>query len=111
MTKSESRFISGISELVVLRLLAAREMYGYELAKAIAAAGGHELRMGEGLLYPLLHVLESQGILQSRRRMMGGRPRIYYRLSAKGQRRLERLTMRWRGVSKAVNAVLEPTNG
>ena len=111
MARTESKFISGISELVVLRLLARQEMYGYELAKAIVATSGNELRMGEGLLYPLLHLLESQGVLHSRRRMVSGRPRIYYRLSAKGERRLERLTTRWRGISKAVEAVLEPTGG
>src|SRR5215471_6330342 len=37
MPKRHSTFTSGVSELLILRLLSAREMYGYELAKAVQA--------------------------------------------------------------------------
>jgi len=97
---------AGVSELLVLGLLAQREMYGYELAKAVQAVTRREIRLGEGLLYPLLHGLELQKLLRSRRVTVSGRPRIYYRTTAVGRRRLTKLAGQWRRASAAVDSAL-----
>jgi PadR family transcriptional regulator PadR len=96
-----------VSELLVLRLLSEREMYGYELAKNVLALTRSEIRLREGLLYPLLHDLEQRGLLRSRREIVDGRPRIYYRATARGNRRRQRLTEQWQRARQAVSAVLE----
>jgi hypothetical protein len=44
--------MSGVPELMILRLVAEREMYGYELARAISAVTKEALSLGEGVLYP-----------------------------------------------------------
>jgi PadR family transcriptional regulator PadR len=97
---------SGISELLVLKLLDRHEMYGYELAKAVQANTGHAITLGEGVLYPLLHALELQGLLRSRRNTVAGRARIYYRATAKGQKRLARLVDQWHRTRTALDAAL-----
>lgn len=97
---------AGISELLILRVLAEQEMYGYELAKAVQAVTRRRIQLGEGLLYPLLHGLEQRGLLRSRRASVSGRPRIYYRTTAGGRRRLAALVERWRDASAAVNSAL-----
>jgi len=97
---------AGVSELLVLGLLAQREMYGYELAKAVQAVTRREIRLGEGLLYPLLHGLEVQKLLRSRRVTVSGRPRIYYRTTTVGRRRMKKLAERWRRASAAVDSAL-----
>lgn len=106
MAPRASSFTTGLSELLILRLLSEREMYGYELAKAVQALTRRRIHLGEGLLYPLLHGLEEQRLLRSRRETVSGRPRVYYRTTASGKRRLATLLGRWREASAAVNAAL-----
>src|SRR2546427_8482723 len=48
------------SELVVLRFLSAREMYGYQLAHAIRETTREAISLGEGVLYPALHAMEDR---------------------------------------------------
>lgn len=103
---SESSLSAGLSELMVLRLLQEQEMYGYEIVQAIAARTRAVLSPGEGVIYPLLHALEKDGALRSRRKMVGGRSRIYYSLTARGAKRLSAMTDHWTALTGAVGAVL-----
>jgi PadR family transcriptional regulator PadR len=98
--------MSGVPELLLLRLLSQQEMYGYELARAIHTVSGDTLSVGENVLYPALHGLETRGLLRARRRAVGGRTRVYYAITAKGQKRLAALTEDWRRISAAVEATL-----
>lgn len=98
--------MSGVPELVVLRLLARREMYGYEIARTLKVLSEDALRLGEGVLYPALHALEARGLLQALPRQVEGRTRIYYRLTVRGRRRLERLAANWRQMSAGVERIL-----
>lgn len=106
MSDRNPALMSGIPELVVLRLLVAREMYGYEVARALKMVSRGALSFGEGVLYPALHAMEARGLLRSRAQLAGGRTRIYYRATPKGRRRLERLTSGWRRVSEGVERIL-----
>ena len=108
MAQSAS-LMSGVPELLVLRLLSAREMYGYELARAIRESTREAISLGEGVLYPALHTLESRGFVRARRRAVSGRIRVYYAITPKGNRRLGELSGEWRRISGAVRAVLSDT--
>jgi len=99
-------FMSGVPELVVLRLLAQREMYGYEIARLIRTLTNDALSLGEGVLYPALHAMEHRGLVRSRPVPHEGRTRIYYRLSAKGQTRLSRLTAEWQRLRAGLEGIL-----
>ncbi|HWY62011.1 MAG TPA: PadR family transcriptional regulator [Rhizomicrobium sp.] len=99
-------FISGIPELLILRLLQDREMYGYEIVQAIARQTGEAVSPGEGVIYPLLHTLEKDGALRSRSQPADGRTRIYYTLTSKGVRRLFERTDEWHRLTRAVGVVL-----
>jgi PadR family transcriptional regulator PadR len=107
MTGGNPGFMAGIPELMILRLLQDREMYGYEIVQAIRAGTRDVLTLGEGVVYPLLHALEKDGALKSQRRPAGGRTRVYYTLTARGVRRLFELTDDWGRLTGAVGAVLE----
>ena len=99
-------FMSGVPELVVLRLLAQREMYGYEIARVIRILSNDTLSLGEGVLYPALHALEQRGLVRSRSAPAEGRRRVYYRLSATGQARLSRLTEDWQRLRTGIEGIL-----
>jgi PadR family transcriptional regulator PadR len=99
-------FISGVPELLILKLLQDREMYGYEIVQAIARQTGQTVSPGEGVIYPLLHALEKEGALKAQSRPVGGRTRIYYGLTAKGVRLLFDRTDEWTRMVRVVSQVL-----
>jgi PadR family transcriptional regulator, regulatory protein PadR len=103
--------MSGVSELLLLRLLAERQMYGYELARAIRSTTRQAISVGEGVLYPALHTLERRGWLKARRCMVNGRTRVYYALTHGGHRHLAKMTQEWRRISGGVNAALHGAYG
>ena len=98
--------LAGVPELMVLRLLKAQEMYGYEIVQAISVKTGGVVTPGEGVVYPLLHALEKDGALKSRRKTVNGRSRVYYTLTARGAKRLAALTGDWTALNIAVQQVL-----
>jgi PadR family transcriptional regulator PadR len=99
-------FMNGVPELLVLRLLRNGEMYGYQIVQAIREETQDVVSLGEGVVYPVLHALESSGAVTSRRRPVNGRSRIYYALSPQGSSRLFELTALWSRVTGAVQQVL-----
>lgn len=100
-------FMAGVPELVVLRLIKDREMYGYEIVAAIREETGNVLSAGEGVIYPLLHTLEKDGALKSRRKPVNGRSRVYYSLTPKGLKHLEGMAADWTALAAAIRSVLE----
>jgi len=98
--------MSGVPELLVLRLLSGREMYGYELVRAIRMTSDEKIVLAEGVVYPVLHALEEQGALRSKERTVDGRSRIYYGITAKGRRRLDTLVEEWERLSVGIRSFL-----
>jgi PadR family transcriptional regulator PadR len=111
MGQTNPPFMSGVPELLLLRLLEQRDMYGYELVKAIRLVTGEAISLGEGVIYPVLHGLERSGSLKARRRKVDGRTRVYYAVTARGRRRLRRLQDEWQRVQSGVAAALQAAPG
>jgi transcriptional regulator len=100
----------GLLELLILRTLArAKQMHGFEIAEEIRSLSADVLRVEEGSLYPALQRLLLNGSVASEwgRTEENHRAR-YYRLTASGRKHLERELARYKRVSAAVEAVLEP---
>ena len=77
----------GLLDVCVLRALADRERYGYDLVKTLVAIPG--LGITEGTLYPLLSRLRVQGLVRTRlEESSGGPARKYYTLTETGRRSL-----------------------
>jgi PadR family transcriptional regulator PadR len=106
MAQTNPPFMSGVPELLVLRLLADREMYGYEIVKAVRVVTAEAIRLGEGVIYPVLHGLERNGSLRARRKSVNGRTRVYYTLTPEGQGRLSRLSAEWNRISTGIETAL-----
>lgn len=107
MGQTNPPFMSGVPELLLLRQLAQREMYGYELVKSIRLVTAEAISLGEGVIYPVLHSLERNGALTAKRKAVGGRTRVYYSLTAKGKRRLDSLGREWNRIQSGINASLD----
>lgn len=106
MKKTNAAFMSGVPELVILRLLSRREMYGYELVRSIRLVSRESIDLAEGVVYPSLHSLERRGLLRSRKKLVEGRSRRYYRTTAAGEKRLRALQQEWQRVSGGIEAIM-----
>jgi len=106
-TRKPPEFLNGVPELLLLRLLDRRPMYGYELVQAIRVGSGDALTFGEGSVYPVLHRLEADGLLAARRELVAGRSRVVYRITPPGRARLSESVALWRRVVGAVQCVLQ----
>lgn len=84
------------AELVILSLLEDGRMYGYAISKEVAARSENRLRLTPGVLYPILKELEADGLIapeweevrSERNEGEDGRRRKWYKLTAKGRKRL-----------------------
>ena len=101
-------FMAGVPELMILRLLqGGSDMYGYQIVQAIRAETGDVVSLGEGVVYTVLHTLEREKALKSRRKMVDGRSRTYYSVTAKGLKRYTELADNWSTLAAAIQSVLE----
>jgi PadR family transcriptional regulator PadR len=93
-------------DMLILHLLAERDMYGYEMVTELASRSSEVFQLKEGTLYPLLHRLEKEGSVSAYEERKDGRVRRYYRLTRKGGEKLRERTEAWEKYAGAVNAVL-----
>jgi PadR family transcriptional regulator PadR len=100
-------FLNGVPELLLLSLLSRRPMYGYELVQAIRVSTGGTLEFGEGCIYPILHRLEAEGMLGSKREIVAGRSRVIYRVTTKGSKKLASTMNTWQQIVQAINHALQ----
>ena len=103
--------VPGSAQMLLLRLLAERDMYGYQMIEELAQRSNDTFALKAGTLYPILHALEADGSIESYEQPGGaataGKPRRYYRITRAGRGALEAQQTEWRRVSRAINAVLE----
>jgi DNA-binding PadR family transcriptional regulator len=86
-----------------MSILAQGEDYGYSIIRRVREASRGEIEWSEGMLYPVLHRLEAEGLIRSRwRATENGRHRKYYRLSPAGKRSLDVHREQWNTVHRAL---------
>jgi DNA-binding PadR family transcriptional regulator len=93
---------------LVLSILSQGETYGYAIIKRVRELSGGAMRWTDGMLYPVLHRLERQRLIQSRWRVSdSGRRRKYYRLNKKGAAALLSQQQQWRRVYSTLKTTWE----
>ena len=93
----------------VLAILAQKESYGCEIIKEVIVLTNEQIEWGEGALYPLLHRLEREKLIESFWKVGdNGRRRKYYRLLAEGQTELAKEKERWTLASDLLNKLWGP---
>jgi DNA-binding PadR family transcriptional regulator len=81
-----TELIKGTLKTIVLKLLGDNErMYGYEITQRVKELTSDKIQITEGALYPTLHSLENEGLVEVETEYIGKRVRKYYRLSATGK--------------------------
>lgn len=99
--------LKGSTVILVLSLLEQRPMYGYEMIKEIEERSRGIFAFKEGTLYPILHTLERQGMLQSYwSGSEGGRQRKYYQITDEGGKHLKLRKKEWELFRSSVDQVI-----
>ena len=81
---------------LVLSVLARGENYGYALIQEVRNISGGRIEWTEGMLYPVLHWMENENLIESEWRQGDGeRRRKYYRLRKEGRKALQEEQEQW----------------
>ena len=84
---ANSKLYKGSLTTIILKLLSEHnKMYGYEITQKVKVLTKGELQITEGALYPSLHKLESEGLLDVEVAKVDNRLRKYYKLTEKGSK-------------------------
>ena len=104
--KINKELSKGSHELILLKLLSRKDMYGYQLIQEMALLSEDVFRMSQGSLYPFLHALEDRRLIESYAQSEHGRERRYYRLTAAGRRALADKEEQWSVYVRAMGRIL-----
>ena len=102
----EKDLVAASATPLVLAILSEGESYGYAIIKRVSELSNGELQWTDGMLYPLLHRLERNHLVEA---VWGqsetGRRRKYYRITRAGVEQLERRRREWHVVDLALRGV------
>jgi len=91
---------------LVLAILAEGDSYGYAIIKRVAELSGGHLQWTDGMLYPVLHRLERQGLVEARwGESETGRRRKYYRITKEGRAALVEQQRQWQVVDETLRGI------
>jgi PadR family transcriptional regulator, regulatory protein PadR len=95
--------VAASTKPLVLAILAEGESYGYALIRRVRELSDDRIQWSEGMLYPFLHWMEAEGLIESAWKQSDtGRRRKYYRISRKGGKELEIERERWLSVHETL---------
>jgi DNA-binding PadR family transcriptional regulator len=101
--------IAASTKPMILSILAGGESYGYRIIQSVKRVSGGQLEWSDGMLYPVLHRLEKEGLIDSRWTISErGRRRKYYRITESGREELERDKRQWLSVHEALSKLWKP---
>jgi transcriptional regulator len=96
----------GTLPTLILEALAHEPSHGYRIAQTIKQRSQGILDFKEGTLYPALHKLENEGLVEPYEGEEKGRPRRYYRITKSGRGALAKDRAEWQALSQAVTTIL-----
>jgi PadR family transcriptional regulator len=98
----------GTLDLLILSRLARGPMHGFGIAEHLHRVS-EAFHVEEGSLYPALHRLESQGLIQSTWGLSeNNRKARFYKLTPRGRRQVTVKISDWRRMVEAINRVIDP---
>jgi transcriptional regulator len=109
MPDYRSELLQGTLDLLILRTLSANDaMHGWGMAQRIQLLSRDALTVNQGSLYPALHRLEDQGLIESEWGVSeNNRQAKFYKLTRAGRRQLAEETAYWERFTAAVSLVLK----
>jgi len=104
----QGELLQGTLPLLILRTLATGPNHGFAIARRIQQISKAVLRVEQGSLYPALHRMELDGLIESYwDTTENNRRGKYYRLTRRGSRQLVSETERWNAIAGAIATILQ----
>jgi DNA-binding PadR family transcriptional regulator len=93
---------------LILSILAEGDSYGYAIIKRVRDLSGGKMEWTDGMLYPVLHRLQKQALVESYLDTgETGRQRKYYRLKKEGTKALAEHRSQWMLVHNTLQQLWE----
>jgi PadR family transcriptional regulator PadR len=109
VAQGRKKLLHGTLDTLILKTLGYGPRHGYAIARWLEEQAGGAILIEEGSLYPALYRLEKGGFLYSEwGKSELARRAKFYRLTERGETRLEVETREWERFSRVVTAVLRP---
>lgn len=103
----KSDLLQGTLDLLILRTLFYGPQHGWGISLRIQQVSQDVLQVNQGSLYPALHRLEQQGLIESEwGSSENNRQAKFYQLTRAGRKQLAEETRSWERLSEAVRRVL-----
>jgi len=96
--------LDGHVETLLLSILLRRPSYGYRIIRELNELAPEIMKMGEGTVYPVLHRMESRGLITARWETEEGRPRKYYYVSREGTKQFAAAFQQWSALQTLMEA-------
>jgi transcriptional regulator len=109
MSRESMNLLQGTLDVLVLQALSNGPQHGYAVSRWVRERTGGTLNIEDAPLYKALHRLEHAGAIAAEWGVTDQKRRArYYKLTAKGRKRLETAAAAWKRYASAVSSVLEP---
>ena len=105
---NRGELVQGTLDMLILKTLARGPMHGWGIAQFIQETSEDVLRVEEGSLYPALHRLELEGLIDAEWGQSENKRRAkYYRLTDRGRKELVKESEHWQLLARAIARVME----
>lgn len=112
MNKPKSDLLQGTLDVLVLKTLELEPVHGWGISQRIQQISENVLQVNQGSLYPALHRLEEQGLIQAKwGASENNRQAKYYELTRAGRKQLAQETENWERLAGAVGRILGTARG
>jgi PadR family transcriptional regulator, regulatory protein PadR len=99
--------VAASTEPLILSLLSKGESYGYAIIQDVRKRSGDQIQWTDGMLYPVLHRMERNGLIKSRWvKVESGRKRKYYSIKQDGRKALKTHSRQWTTVNSVLAGLL-----
>lgn len=107
MANDRTGLLQGTLELLILKILAREPMHGFGIVQRIHETAEDLVKVEDGSLYPALYRMEERGWVTSEWGLSENNRRAkFYKLTARGRKRLEAEQANWERISRAITKVL-----
>jgi DNA-binding PadR family transcriptional regulator len=101
--------IAASTKPLILGILRGGENYGYQIIQRVKGLSGGSIEWADGMLYPVLHRLEKEGLVSTEWKISDeNRMRKYYRLTKAGRKELDVEISQWVSVNALLSKIWEP---
>ena len=108
----KNNLITGITELLVLKILEQQDSYVYEIQKMINNHSEQLLSISLNTIYTVTYKLENENLISEYSKRVGKkRTRVYYHLEETGKEHLAKVMTNYNNMIDGVNRIINSLGG